>query len=154
MIRVLLVDDQELVRVGLRRILKLQDRFEVVGECEDGDEVVDAVQRHRPDVVVMDVRMRRVNGDRARPNCSTICTGHLRVLILTTFSDDETLAAALVAGAHGFILKDAPGEDILRAVEVTAAGGHWLDPKVTSQVLASYRRQRVRSHVSRAGRRP
>ncbi|MDF5754018.1 response regulator transcription factor [Spongiactinospora sp. TRM90649] len=139
MIKVLLVDDQPLVRAGLRRILSPQDELTVVGECDDGDQVLDAVTRHRPDVVVMDVRMRRVDGTEAtrllrdRP-------GSPPVLVLTTFDDDETVAAALGAGAAGFILKDAPGEDIVRATTTVAEGRAWLDPQVAGHVLAAYRR--------------
>ena len=138
MIRVLLVDDQELVRAGLRRILHPDEGFEVVGECEDGDEVDDAVAQLGPDVVVMDVRMKRVDGAEA--------TRRLRarddappVLVLTTFDDDEVLSAALRAGAAGFQLKDAPGEEIMRSARVVAAGEAWLDPAVTERVLATYR---------------
>ncbi|SDU71532.1 response regulator transcription factor [Jiangella alkaliphila] len=139
MIRVLLVDDQPLVRAGLRRILEPQDGVVVAGECDDGDQVPAAVAGHRPDVVVMDVRMRRVDGAEA--------TRRLReqadappVLVLTTFDDDDTVAAALGAGAAGFILKDAPGEDIVRATAAVAAGDSWLDPQITGSVLAAYRR--------------
>lgn len=143
MIRVLLVDDQPLVRAGLRLILEPQDGITIVGECEDGDGVVDAVARCRPDVVVMDIRMRRVDGAEA--------TSWLRavddappVLVLTTFDDDETVAAALGAGAAGFILKDAPGEEIVRATVTVAGGGAWLDPQVVGQVLETYRRTAAR----------
>ncbi|HET8620680.1 MAG TPA: response regulator transcription factor [Acidimicrobiales bacterium] len=139
MIRVLLVDDQPLARAGLRRILEPQDELTVVGECEDGDQVLEAVDRHAPDVVVMDVRMRRVSGTEA--------TRQLRareeappVLVLTTFDDDDTVATALVAGAAGFVLKDAPGEDIVRATVTVASGGSWLDPQITGRVLEAYRR--------------
>jgi DNA-binding NarL/FixJ family response regulator len=137
-IRVLLVDDQELVRAGLRRILHPDEGFEIVGECEDGDEVEGAARRLRPDVVVMDVRMKRVDGAAA--------TRRLRqdedappVLVLTTFDDDEVLSAALRAGAAGFQLKDAPGEELIRSVRVVAEGGAWLDPAVTGRVLSTYR---------------
>jgi len=137
-IRVLLVDDQELVRSGLRRIFATTDDLDVVAECEDGDEVAAAVREHEPDVVVMDVRMKRVDGVEA--------TRQLRekkdappVLVLTTFDDDELLSAALRAGAAGFQLKDAPGEEIVRAVRTVADGEAWLDPGVTGRVLAAYR---------------
>ena len=139
MIRVLLVDDQALIREGMRRVLDTDPELTVVGECEDGDEVADAVIRANPDVVVMDVRMQRVDGATA--------TRALReldgppVLILTTFDDDETVAAALGAGASGFILKDAPGEDILRSVRTVATGDSWLDPRIAGRVLHAYRRQ-------------
>ena len=139
MIRVLLVDDQPLVRAGMRLILEPEPDIEIAGECADGDEVLDAVDRLHPDIVVMDVRMRRMDGATA--------TRLLRkrdaappVLVLTTFDDDETVAAALGAGAAGFILKDAPGEDLIRAVSIVADGGSWLDPQVAGRVLETYRR--------------
>jgi DNA-binding NarL/FixJ family response regulator len=137
-IRVLLVDDQELIRAGLRRILAPRSGFEIVGECADGEEVEDAVARTGPDVVIMDARMKHVGGAeatrrlRAHPDAPP-------VLILTTFDDDEVLSASLRAGASGFQLKDAPGEDLIRAARVVAEGGAWLDPTVTARVLSAYR---------------
>src|SRR6266702_294835 len=137
-VRVLLVDDQPLVRKGLQMILGPEDGFLVVGDCADGTEVPAAVARSRPDVVLMDVRMKGIDGVEA--------TRRLRVdgaappvLILTTFDDDEVLSAALRAGAAGFILKDAPAADIIRAARAVAEGGAWLDPAVTGRVLAAYR---------------
>lgn len=138
MIRVLLVDDQELVRVGLRRILHPEEGFDIVGECSDGSEVISAVVRHRPDVVVMDIRMKNVDGVAATAELRAK-TDHPPVLMLTTFDDDELLSAALRAGAAGFQLKDAPAEDIIRATREVAQGGAWLDPSVTGRVLQSYR---------------
>jgi DNA-binding NarL/FixJ family response regulator len=138
-IRVLLVDDQPLVRAGLRRILEPQDGITIVGECEDGDEVLATVERCSPDVVVMDVRMRRVDGAEATRRLGAVVDSP-PVLVLTTFDDDETVAAALGAGAAGFILKDARGEDIVRATTTVAAGGAWLDPQITGRVLDAYRR--------------
>jgi DNA-binding NarL/FixJ family response regulator len=137
-IRVLLVDDQPLVRAGLRRILEPQDGVTVVGECDDGDQVDEAVDRWRPDVVVMDVRMRRVGGPEATRRLAARADPP-PVLALTTFDDDDTVAAALRAGAAGFVLKDAPGEDIVRATMAVAEGGAWLDPQVTARVLTAYR---------------
>jgi DNA-binding NarL/FixJ family response regulator len=138
LIRVLLVDDQELVRSGLTRILRRRDGFLVVGECEDGDQVVAAVDELRPDVVVMDLRMRRMSGIDA--------TAELRrradtppVLVLTTFDDDELLSGALRAGAAGFLLKDSPAEDVVRGVAAVAAGHALLDPAVTGRVLDRFR---------------
>jgi DNA-binding NarL/FixJ family response regulator len=107
-IRVLLVDDQALVRAGLRLILEPQDGMTIVGECEDGDQVLEAVERLRPDVVLMDVRMRRMDGAEATSQLRSRA-GSPPVLILTTFDDEETVAAALGAGAAGFLLKDASG---------------------------------------------
>lgn len=138
MIRVLLVDDQELVRAGLRGILRERFGFEIVGECDDGSGALAAVHACRPDVVVMDVRMPVVDGVAA--------TARLRaevpdtpVLALTTFDDDAALAGMLRAGAAGFVLKDVPAEELQRAVRVVAEGSAWLDPAVTSRVLAVYR---------------
>ena len=138
MTRVLLVDDQQLVRAGLARILGPEPDLEIVGECADGDEVVAAVAEHRPDIVLMDVRMKRVDGAEATKRLRAE-PGAPPVLVLTTFDDDATVAAALAAGADGFVLKDAPGEDLVRATRVVAAGGGWLDPAVAPRVLATYR---------------
>jgi DNA-binding NarL/FixJ family response regulator len=137
-IRVLLVDDQELVRTGLRGILRAAFGFDVVGECADGGEVMAAVDAVAPDVVLMDVRMPFVDGVQAtlqlkrRPSSPP-------VLALTTFDDDQALAGMLRAGASGFVLKGVPAEDLQRAVRAVAQGGAWLDPAVTARVLAIYR---------------
>ena len=138
MIKVLLVDDQELVRAGLRGILRSRFGFNIVGECADGTTVVAAVQSLAPNVVLMDVRMPLVDGVQA--------TRQLRsrddsppVLALTTFDDEEVLAGMLRAGASGFTLKGVPAEELQRAVRVVAEGGAWLDPAVTGRVLATYR---------------
>ncbi|GAB2487280.1 transcriptional regulator [Jatrophihabitans fulvus] len=137
-VRVLIVDDQDLVRAGLRGLLRPASGFDVVGECSDGGGVPGAVAAVRPHVVLMDIRMPGVDGVTA--------TAALRedgaappVLVLTTFDDDEILAAALRAGAAGFLLKGVPTEDLQRAVRTVAAGGHWLDPAVTGRVLTTYR---------------
>lgn len=138
MIRVLLVDDQELVRAGLRGILRSIFGFQIVAECADGSGAVAAVREAAPDVVLMDVRMRHVDGITA--------TGQLRaetpdvpILALTTFDDDQALAGMLRAGAAGFVLKSAPAEELQRAVRAVAEGGAWLDPAVTRRVLDVYR---------------
>jgi DNA-binding NarL/FixJ family response regulator len=138
MIRVLLVDDQPLVRAGLTMILGPDDGFEIVGECGDGAAALAAVERLRPDVVVMDVRMKGMDGVEATRRLRETA-GAPPVLVLTTFDDDEVLSAALRAGAAGFQLKDAPAEELIRAVRVVAEGGASLDPAVTGRVLAAYR---------------
>jgi DNA-binding NarL/FixJ family response regulator len=138
-IRVLLVDDQPLARAGLRTILCPEEGFVIVGECADGSEVNAAVRTNRPEVIVMDVRMPRLNGADATRELRARDPAAPPVLILTTFQDDEVLSAALRAGAAGFLLKDAPGEDILRAVRTLAGGGAYLDPAVTARVLQAYR---------------
>jgi DNA-binding NarL/FixJ family response regulator len=137
-ISVLLVDDQDLVRSGLRRILRRKDGFVVVAECADGDEVPAAVAEYHPDVVVMDLRMKRVDGIEATRRL--VAPGSPPVLALTTFNDDELLSGALRAGAAGFVLKDSSAEELIRAVRAVAEGDSYLDPAVTSRVLTTYRR--------------
>lgn len=137
MIRLAIVDDQALIRAGLARILSPADGFELVAEASDGAEGVRVAGDEILDVVLMDIRMRGMDGIEA--------TRAIRdadgppVLILTTFDDDETLADALDAGAAGFALKESPAEDLIRAVQVVAGGGSWIDPLVTPRVLASFR---------------
>lgn len=138
---VVLVDDQELVRSGLRRILRRRDGFEIVAECGDGNEVPGTLDRLGPggaDVVVMDLRMRTVDGITATTEVVARPDGP-PVLVLTTFDDDEMLSGALRAGAAGFLLKDSTADDLIRAVRTVAGGGHWLDPTVTGRVLAQFR---------------
>jgi DNA-binding NarL/FixJ family response regulator len=138
MIRVLVVDDQDLVRAGLRGILRDRYGFEVVAECADGSGVVAAVDSARPDVVLMDIRMPGMDGVTATAALRRLSDSP-PVLVLTTFDDDEILAAALRAGASGFLLKGTPAEDLQRAVRTVAQGGAWLDPAVTGRVLTAYR---------------
>ncbi len=139
MIKVLLVDDQDLVRAGLRQILSLERDLEVVDEAANGLEALASLERIDADVVLMDIRMREMDGIEA--------TRAIRdrdgppVLALTTFDDDETLWGAIDAGVAGFVLKEAPGEDIVRATRLVAAGGAWLDPAVTERVLLASRHQ-------------
>jgi DNA-binding NarL/FixJ family response regulator len=114
-ISVLLVDDQELVRSSLRRILRRKDGFVIVGEASDGSGVLAAVAEHDPDVVVMDLRMRNVSGIEATRQLTE--TNGPPVLALTTFADDELLAGALRAGANGFVLKDSSAEEQIRAAQ-------------------------------------
>jgi DNA-binding NarL/FixJ family response regulator len=137
-VRVVLVDDQELVRSGLRRILRRRDGFEIVSECSDGSELPAALEAHDADVVLMDLRMRQVDGITATRRLAADDEAP-RVLVLTTFDDDEMLSGALRAGAAGFLLKDSSADDLIRAVRAVAAGDSWLDPAVTGRVLTSYR---------------
>jgi DNA-binding NarL/FixJ family response regulator len=145
-ITVLLVDDQELVRSGLRRILRRRDGFVIVDECSDGDEVLDAVARNRPDVIVMDLRMKRVGGIEATGLITA--AGGPPVLALTTFNEDELLSGVLRAGAAGFVLKDSSAEELIRAVRAVAGGESYLDPAVTSRVLSTYRQSAAAAHVA------
>ncbi|GGL28892.1 response regulator transcription factor [Planomonospora parontospora] len=134
MISVLLVDDEALVRVGLRMILETADDMTVIGDAADGRAAIDAVARDRPDVVLMDVRMPGLDGlaataaIRARPRPPA-------VIVLTTFDADDTVFRALEAGATGFLLKDTPPHDLLRAVRLAAAGDSMLSPGVTRQLI-------------------
>jgi DNA-binding NarL/FixJ family response regulator len=137
-IRVLVVDDQELVRAGLRGILRPEFGFDIVGECADGSEVAAAAGPAAADVILMDVRMPRVDGVRATEELRRR-DGSPPVLALTTFDDDEILAGMLRAGASGFVLKGLPAEELHRAVRMVAGGGAWLDPAVTGRVLTVYR---------------
>ncbi|WP_183092652.1 response regulator transcription factor [Nocardioides stalactiti] len=144
LVRVVLVDDQELVRSGLKRILRRRDGFEIVAECADGAEVPRALAvlddgvDPGVDVILMDLRMRQVDGITA----TRLLAGDAAappVLVLTTFDDDEMLSGALRAGAAGFLLKDSSADDLIRAVRTVAAGESWLDPAVTGRVLRGYR---------------
>ena len=141
MIRVLLVDDQALVRGGFRMILRSEPDIEVVGEAGDGEQAVAAAARLRPDVVLMDVRMPILDGIEATRR---IVAGRddTRVLILTTFDLDEHVYDALGAGASGFLLKDIEPERLGEAVRVVAAGDALLAPSVTRRLIAEFARQR------------
>ncbi len=137
-VSVVLVDDQELVRAGVAFILSTDDRIRLVAEAPNGELGVHVTAAHSPDVVMMDVRMpamdgleatRRIRADDGPP-----------VLILTTFDDDDVLWGAVEAGAAGFVLKDAPADELLDAVHAVARGGSWLDQRVMPRVLAALRR--------------
>lgn len=138
MIRVALVDDQAIIRTGLARILSPDDGFEVVAECGDGVEALEVLSGTAVDVVLMDIRMPRLDGIEA--------TRRLRdhadappVLVLTTFDDDELLWGAIEAGANGFVLKDTTAAGLIAAVTAVAGGGAWFDPAVAPRVLDTYR---------------
>ncbi|GIE76425.1 DNA-binding response regulator [Actinoplanes philippinensis] len=134
MISVLLVDDEALIRAGLRMILETTDDLSVVGEAEDGHAAVAAVDRHRPDVVLMDIRMPRLDGIAATAQIRTRPQPP-SVIVLTTFNTDEDVFRALGAGATGFLLKDTPPADLLRAVRLAVSGDAMLSPSVTRQVI-------------------
>ncbi len=134
-IRVLIVDDDALVRAGLTMILSSAADLEVVGEAADGIEVPSAVAAHRPDVVLMDIRMPRVDGLTATEALRTRA-GAPEVIVLTTFDADEFVLRALRAGASGFLLKDTPPAEILRAVRRVAEGEAMLSPTVTRRLIA------------------
>jgi DNA-binding NarL/FixJ family response regulator len=147
-IRVLIADDQALVRAGFRKILEADAELEVVAEAADGLEAVAAAQRVAVDVVLMDIRMPNLDGLEATRRLLG-AGGETRVLILTTFGLDEYVYDALRAGASGFLLKDAPPEDLLVAVRVIARGDALLDPAITRAVIAEFARRPVRSEIAR-----
>ncbi len=136
-VKVLLVDDDALVRAGLRLILSAAEDIEVVGEADDGSDAVAAVRRHGPDIVLMDIRMPRMDGIAA--------TAALRrldrppeVIVLTTFQADDQVVAALRAGASGFLVKDTPPSDIIEAVRLVAGGDAIVSPSVTRNLLSHF----------------
>jgi two-component system response regulator DevR len=137
-IRIVLCDDHELVRRGLRSVLQGVPGYEVVAEAGDADEALAAVEELRPDVVVMDVRLPARSGIEA---CRDIRSAHpeTRVLILTSYADDEALFSSIMAGASGFVLKQVRGADLVGAIREVAAGRSLLDPSVTARVLARLR---------------
>ena len=137
MIDVMLVDDQPLVRAGLARILAPEDGFRITAECREGAEALAVLGSTKVDVILMDIRMRGMNGIEATRRIRDL--DGPPVLVLTTFDDDDVLWGAIEAGAAGFVLKEASAEELISATRTVAAGGSWLDPAVTSRVLAAYR---------------
>ncbi len=137
MIRVALADDQALVRAGFRMIVGSQPDMQVAGEAGDGQEAIELVQRERPDVILMDIRMPRVDGIAATRNITT-AGSPTRVVILTTYELDEYVFDALAAGASAFLLKAAPPEDLIRAIRVVASGDALLAPSVTRRLIEEF----------------
>ncbi len=142
-IRVVIADDQALVRAGFRKILEADPEIEVVSEAQDGLEAVDASRRLGPDVVLMDIRMPKMDGLEATRRLLDGATAATRVLILTTFGLNEYVYGALRAGASGFLVKDAPPEELLAAVRIVARGDALLDPAITRVVIEEFARQPV-----------
>ena len=138
-IRVLLVDDQQLVRTGFRMILADEPDIEVIGEATNGGQAVEVAARLDPDVIVMDIRMPIMDGLEATRRIVADSAVRSRVLILTTFDADEYVVEALRAGASGFVLKDVPPDDFAEAIRTIAAGDALLAPSVTRQLLDRFR---------------
>jgi len=135
--RVLIVDDEALVRAGLRMILESADDLDVVGEAEDGADAAEAVRRCRPDVVLMDVRMPRLDGIAATAAIRGL-DAPPSVIVLTTFDLDDHVFGALQAGAAGFLLKDTPPRELVQAVRVVASGASMLSPTVTRRLISHF----------------
>lgn len=143
MIRVLLVDDQPIVRSGFRLMMSVEDDLEVVGEASHGQEAVDLCAALDVDVVMMDIQMPVLDGIEATKKILSKPGNTCKVLILTTFEDDDTVNHALVAGASGFLLKNADPEDVIRGVRLVYSGKALLSPEVTSRVIARSRQANV-----------
>jgi DNA-binding NarL/FixJ family response regulator len=137
MIKVLLIDDDALVRAGLRTILSSAEDLEVVGEAADGTHAVAAVRQHRPDVVLMDIRMAEMDGITATAALRRLDSPP-QVIVLTTFQADEQVMSALRAGASGFLVKDTPPAEIINAVRVVASGDAIVSPSVTRTLLSHF----------------
>jgi DNA-binding NarL/FixJ family response regulator len=138
-IRLLIVDDQELIRTGLRLFLETQDELEVVGEAGDGTEAIERARELRPDVILMDIRMPNVDGVEATARLTAAAIEPSpRVLMLTTFDLDEYVFGALRAGAAGFLLKDAPRERLLEAIRVVHGGDALLSPSITRRLIEDF----------------
>lgn len=145
MIRIVLVDDQELVRTGLRALAQRDGDIEVVAEAGDGEAGLRLIRQHRPDVVLMDIRMPRMDGIAATAQVSSEedCSD-VRVIVLTTFDEDEDISAAIRAGAAGYLLKDVAPADLREGIRVVARGDSLLSPSVTTKVLGRYALQEAR----------
>jgi DNA-binding NarL/FixJ family response regulator len=139
MIRVLLVDDQALLRAGFRALIDAEDDLEVVGEAGDGEAAVEVARREKPDVVLMDIRMPRVDGlESTRLISAEPTLDGTHVIILTTFELDEYVFEALRNGASGFLLKDTEPVDLLAAIRVVAAGDALMSPSITRRLIAEF----------------
>jgi len=138
-IKVLLVDDQTLIRQGIRLLLEIETDIQVVGQAANGREALEQVESLRPDVVLMDVRMPEMDGVAATRELSARHPG-VKVIILTTFEDDETVFEGLKAGARGYLLKDISSEEMAAAVRRVAAGEALIEPRLTRKVLAEFSR--------------
>ncbi len=149
-LRVLIVDDQALVRAGFRMILDAEADIAVVGEAENGRDALDASRRLTPDVVLMDIRMPVMDGIAATRELLA-GANPARVLVLTTFDEDDYIRDALAAGASGFLLKDAPPEQLVDAIRIVAAGDALLSPSVTRRVIADFARRSSRSPIRPRG---
>jgi RNA polymerase sigma factor (sigma-70 family) len=146
-VRVLVADDQALVRAGFRKILEGDEEIEVIGEASDGEEAIALANRLDPDIVLMDIRMPRLDGIAAT---RVLADGRERprVLVLTTFALEEYVYDALRAGASGFLVKDAPPEQLLAAVHVVGRGDALLDPSITRTVIEEFARKPIRRELA------
>jgi two-component system, NarL family, response regulator DevR len=137
--RIILVDDHEVVRLGLKALLEHHPQFEVVGEAGTAKEAIEQVTQHRPDIVLMDIRLPGASGIEA---CEEITTNYpeTKVIMLTSYAEDDMLFSAIRSGASGYVLKQIGGDDLIRAIEAVGRGESMLDPAVTQRVFQEVRR--------------
>jgi DNA-binding NarL/FixJ family response regulator len=150
-VRVLIADDEALIRSGIRLVLASADDIEVVAEAADGRAAVDEAARRAVDVILLDIRMPALDGLSALAELARVAPA-ARVVVLTTFGEDEYISRALAAGAAGFLLKDSAPDELIRAVRAVAAGEAYLSPAVTRRVIGRFRRDDV-ARATAAGRR-
>ncbi|MGL4647795.1 MAG: response regulator, partial [Caldilineaceae bacterium] len=143
-LRIILVDDHEIVRLGLKTLLSRYSQFEVVAEAGDAQEAMEQVQRHQPDVVVMDIRLPGKNGVEATQEITQLYP-EVKVIMLTSYADEDVLFDAIAAGASGYVLKQIGSDDLVRSLERVGRGESLLDPAVTQKVF-----QRVRQSARKA----
>jgi DNA-binding NarL/FixJ family response regulator len=143
-VRVLVADDQALLRAGFRKLLETRDDLQVVADADSGEAAVEAARLHLPDIALMDIRMPGLDGIEATRRILGGASPRTRVVMLTMFALDEYVYESLRAGASGFLLKDAPPEDLLAAIDVVARGDAMLSPTVTRRVIEEYSRPRPR----------
>jgi NarL family two-component system response regulator LiaR len=133
--KVVVCDDQAIIRDGLEMLLNLERDIQVIGQAQDGAEAIELVEKNQPDLVLMDLKMPVMNGIEATRRIRTRYP-HVKVLVLTTYDDDEWVFDAIRAGASGYLLKDTPREDVIKAVRGTVAGKSFVDPSVAGRVLS------------------
>ena len=145
MTKILIVDDHQLFREGVKRILQFEDTFEIVAEGDDGSEVFTLYKEHNPDVVLMDINMPRMNGIEATEQLMTKYPD-AKVIVLSIHDDESYVSQALKTGALGYMLKEMDADAIVQAIKVVAAGGSYLHPKVTHNLVTEYRRLSEREY--------
>ncbi|NGP44947.1 response regulator transcription factor [Bacillaceae bacterium SIJ1] len=149
--RIVIIDDHQLFREGIKRILELERTFEVVAEGDDGDEAIDLIRTYKPDVVIMDINMPRVNGVEATKRLVETFPG-TKVIILSIHDDESYVTHALKTGATGYLLKEMDADTLIEAVKIVSDGGSYLHPKITHNLVKEYRRllQQKQNHYGEA----
>jgi len=146
MIRVILCDDQSLIRDGIELLLKLEPDIEVIAKASNGDEILPLLEKYKPDLVLMDLKMPGMNGIEATRKIKKLYA-NIKILVLTTY-DDEWLFDALRAGAAGYLLKDTPREEVIKAIRGTVKGNSFLDPSIAGKLIKSVTKQDYKKEIS------